>query len=397
MAETLEGTIKKEGDKLMMFDPTGQWREVSPTQTKEQIKLGATPPTGGIAEIGVPPALGVDTGNLLAQISGSLEQAKAQALQIQEGITKLKEHPITPAVPTEKKGIWETLMGKREEIQAPTLQTYQDVLAGFGFTPETLQKQQSLIGQLTEYQKQINAIEAEKTQRLLGAEQRMMGGLKSVLRGEQELIERQYNARIAAKSAEAGVVEMEYNLMRGMREEAFQMADIVMKYKMFEYDQKISDLNWIKDIYTEMTAEENREWEKQFKMAQFEADEAYRRERLNLDREAAVPGTLSSFTDVMQQVIDAGGTPEQAAREAAIASANMGVSVNQKQLTAWTEQARKMKMTPTPVQPTPKPITPIETGRYFPSALSETIEAPGKAVGQFWENLFGFVGGMFGK
>lgn len=54
----------------------------------------------------------------------------------------------------------------------------------------------------------------------------------------------------------------------------------------------------------------------------------------------------SNFTDIMQQSIDAGATPEQAAREAALSSEQSGIQVDQKTLTAWTEQARKLKKTP---------------------------------------------------
>ena len=106
---------------------------------------------------------------------------------------------------------------------------------------------------------------------------------------------------------------------------------------------------------------------------------------------------IGSFTDIMQATIDADGTPEQAAREAAIASANMGISVNQKQLNEWTEQARKMTKTPITPTITPLPPTSAEIGRQFPAAFAETFTAPGRAVGNFYENLFGFVGGMFNQ
>lgn len=56
-------------------------------------------------------------------------------------------------------------------------------------------------------------------------------------------------------------------------------------------------------------------------------------------------GGISNFTDVMQAAIDQGATPEQAAREAVMASENIGVQVDDKKLSAWVKQAKTMKKT----------------------------------------------------
>jgi hypothetical protein len=53
-------------------------------------------------------------------------------------------------------------------------------------------------------------------------------------------------------------------------------------------------------------------------------------------------GGQQSWTDIMQEAINQGATPEQAAREAAMASSNLGINVTQKNITEWTEQARRM-------------------------------------------------------
>lgn len=66
-------------------------------------------------------------------------------------------------------------------------------------------------------------------------------------------------------------------------------------------------------------------------------------------------GGASSFVDVMQQAIDAGATPEQAAREAATVSENSGVPVDQKVLSSWVSQARQLKKAPASVA-TPAPV-----------------------------------------
>lgn len=65
--------------------------------------------------------------------------------------------------------------------------------------------------------------------------------------------------------------------------------------------------------------------------------------RLTSNKKSSDEESPSSFIDIMQQSIDAGATPEQAAREAAIASEAAGIQVDQKTLSNWTEQARKLK------------------------------------------------------
>ena len=53
-----------------------------------------------------------------------------------------------------------------------------------------------------------------------------------------------------------------------------------------------------------------------------------------------------AFMDVMQMSIDAGATPEQAAREAAIASENAGIPVNQDTINSWVLIAQGLTITP---------------------------------------------------
>lgn len=71
--------------------------------------------------------------------------------------------------------------------------------------------------------------------------------------------------------------------------------------------------------------------------------------------EKGKPNQPSNFIDIMQKVIDAGGSPEQAAREAALVSEGQGITVDQKILNAWTEQAKKLTKSPSPPPPPPEP------------------------------------------
>jgi len=60
----------------------------------------------------------------------------------------------------------------------------------------------------------------------------------------------------------------------------------------------------------------------------------------------------NSFGDIMQEAINAGASPEQAAREAAAVSESMGISVDQKTLNSWVAAARNLqKITPVTESP----------------------------------------------
>ncbi len=89
-------------------------------------------------------------------------------------------------------------------------------------------------------------------------------------------------------------------------------------------------------------------WQARLKIAQDKSEEKGNLELQLLRKEIAdksVSEGPSSFTDIMQEVIDKDGTPEQAAREAAAVSEGQGISVDQKTLSAWRNQAKNLKKT----------------------------------------------------
>lgn len=259
---------------------------------KDPTKLGQQIASGDVIEKEAPPAMDIDNGGLYSEIGGKLKEAEEEALQIQKRLEEMaaerdKDKPPEKPEKTgaEKDSIWNKLLGKREEISEdkPTLETYQEILEGFGYTPEVMQKQQELQGQMIEYRRQMQELEAEKKQKLGLAEQQYMGRLTATLRGEQAMIERQYNSRIAAKGAEASLITAQYELSRGLQQDAIRMADTAMQYKMFEYDQKLADLKWMKDIYKEMSAEEDRIWQKEYAMWKDERDFRFREEQQEIN------------------------------------------------------------------------------------------------------------------
>ncbi len=109
--------------------------------------------------------------------------------------------------------------------------------------------------------------------------------------------------------------------------------------------------------------------------------------------------TSTNFLDIMQQNIDAGFSPEIAAREAAAMSESMGISVDQKTLGSWTEQARKLTANiPEPI-PAAQPKQSF-LSRLFPKSNTNPINSStsssssmvpqiyNNSGGDWWSNLF---------
>lgn len=271
-----------------------------------ETKIPITAPTEMPATLSIPktptieidmskaPALGVDTTDITTGIAGTLAQMQATIGQITEAMKGIK--PTTPTEAETPKGAIATLAGLLGQRQAERAampsaaeqyeQTRQQIFQMYGMTPEVFQQQQAMIGQLTQYQKEIADLEAAKETRLLGAEQQYQGRLTDLLRGEQGLIERQYNSKIAAKSAQAAVVLYQYQLQQGQITQAMGMVDSIVKLQIYDQEQKLKDFDWAyntyKDVITMWSDEEQKEWNKQYQTAQFEWEKAMDLERNKL-------------------------------------------------------------------------------------------------------------------
>lgn len=122
-------------------------------------------------------------------------------------------------------------------------------------------------------------------------------------------------------------------------------------------------------------------------------------DRLSEAEDSPAPG---GFTDVLQASIDAGANPEQAAREAASLAEGMGVQVTPKMITAWTNEAKKLKKTIAPVTQTTTPKTARQVGQslgeqinpiyqaFHPENIIQGTKDIASTVGNFFSGLFGF-------
>lgn len=79
-------------------------------------------------------------------------------------------------------------------------------------------------------------------------------------------------------------------------------------------------------------------------------------------------GPTNNFADIMQEAINQGASPAQAAREAAAVAEGMGLSVNLNMLNSWTTQASKLVKAPAPA-PAPAPA---KTTKQRPGPLTGT-------------------------
>ena len=105
----------------------------------------------------------------------------------------------------------------------------------------------------------------------------------------------------------------------------------------------------------------------------------------------------------MQESINNGATPEQAAREAAMASENLGISVSQGDINKWTNIARKLskvtissdtettqpvKINPYTLRPEPAKATyDTKTANLSPENIKAYQEGISRGIGNFFINV----------
>jgi len=148
----------------------------------------------------------------------------------------------------EKKTMFEKLGKQRGEITAPDTQAlYEQTLSGYGWTPEQFQEQKDLIGKISEYNTKIAQIDALTQQKLSAAEQETVS--LRYMQGRQALITRQAAVEKSGLAAQAGVLQMEYDMLRGNFTDAQGMADRVVNAATQEYQQNIQDFDAFSNLY----------------------------------------------------------------------------------------------------------------------------------------------------
>lgn len=224
----------------------------------------------------------------------ALEKAMAQTQQTESQATK----GIISALPSflqkkqklieQRPSTAEIIKTTMEQLGFPMGQLAQDRQA-------YMQRQQTLVGQIMDYQKQIVDLEAVKQTRLLNAEQQFQGYLTLALRGEQNLIERTYNSRIMAKAAAGGLIaqtlQMERAIFQDSRQafqDAMNMTDKIVRAMTYDYEQKVNDFEWVfdtfSDLFNTMDSEEEKQWNRSYKLSKDDLDRKRREFEFDINK-----------------------------------------------------------------------------------------------------------------
>lgn len=126
-----------------------------------------------------------------------------------------------------------------------------------------------------------------------------------------------------------------------------------------------------------------------------------------LGREATTGTTSTNVNDILQDAIDNGATPSEAARAAATVYEGMGIQATQKDLNNWTEQAKNLTKTPVPEAPKkPEPIIISQKGfeagkkaqsafKNIPAEAQKALYIPG--LGEAAATAVDWFRGLFSK
>lgn len=162
-----------------------------------------------------------------------------------------------------------------QEIQEEATKT---ALEQYGMTQEQVQQIGGLITEIDEYNRQIATLQSEKQSQLLNKEQQLQGYPGGIVRGEKALLERQYNSRISAKAAQAGVATQHLQMLQGAWQDVQTTADKIVNAATYDQQQELADIQWTIDTYGSLlkmassTAKES--WEKALNLSQQRLDEA---------------------------------------------------------------------------------------------------------------------------
>jgi len=260
----------------------------------------------GEKEIDTTPAPPIDTiaGDITAAGNGIIAGLRGDfdsMQKLEEQLTKEKEEAAKRAE-TAQKGILASIK-KREDL--PPLDTQKlttDVLAQYGYTPESVIKVKGLMEQLTTYNQQIADLESQKNAGFIAIDQRLQGMPGSIVRGEKALLEKQYNNRISTKAAQAGVVSQQIQMERGLWQDARTTTNMIVNAATYDQQQKIADIQWGLDTYADLyamaTQEEQTAWTRSYTLAKDELDRQQTdlTNKLNLQTTAAQNGINLGWT-----------------------------------------------------------------------------------------------------
>jgi hypothetical protein len=249
------------------------------TQLLGILNKPVSPPTsGGTVEMNTSgsPAITPNSGAITASGAGASTAGTATIADLESRLNALStQQPSTET--QEVKKSWMDLITKRNETvenqksaQELRSEALTQVYSEMGVTPEQIQKIGGLIGEVTEYNKQVADLEAKKQTAIDTIEERT-GGTIDYANAEISKISKIYNSEIAAKAAQAGVKVQELQMIQGAYDDAKQTASQIVELATYDQQQAVADIEWslgaYQDLYTTLTTEEQTAWDRQYTTA----------------------------------------------------------------------------------------------------------------------------------
>lgn len=212
------------------------------------------------------PALNLNTGGSQADISGIMaqfQQIQAGLLDAQQKANQLAEEEKKAAETKDtetKQSVWQKMLDTISNRQtATTNQKSSEQIAAdaesaaltkWGLTPDSFKEITGLVGQLTAYNTQLADLGIRKQAALDAVEQKAIDA--RYISQEQAVVAKRYNAEIAAVSAQAGVITQTIQMKQGLIGEAEKSADKVIGFMLQDQKQKLADLDWALDTYSDL-------------------------------------------------------------------------------------------------------------------------------------------------
>ena len=360
-------------------------------QKLTEISKGLSNVKSGLAELNTSQAPAVDYGgaslqSLLTGLSGNDITTKVQ--QTADNILNQKQEAVKTAT-TAKKSLIDTILNKKKSLEQeynPTElrnQALTEAYSMWGLTPQTGKEISVLQGQLSGYGKQLADMEANKQMGLANIEQRLAGRPGDIVRGEKAIYEKQQNARIARVAAEAGVIAQELQAKMGLMKQAEDTTDKIVNALTYEYQQKVNDLNWAKETYSDIidtwSKDEKDVFDAKIRQAEKELEQKRADHRLVLSLKLKYP---NAGIDVVNDSVDE--AYKKAAKQAGIeANKPSGWSLKQDPDTGqyfW-------------VNPKTKQVEPVEFPQWFgvveKNGKKTYLYFNSKQEAEKWSNLTG--------
>lgn len=277
-----------------------QWKKTLTTPS-------STIPKSGMTEINNngSPAINHDAGTISALGAGATTSATNTISDLQKRLDEIANQKPSEEIASTKKSIID-LITKRETVKANQTsaedlrkQAITQAYSEMGVTPEQVQKIGGLIGEVTEYNKQLADLEIKKQNALDKVQ--TAGVSTDFYNGEQNQISKTYNSEISAKAAQAGIKVQELQMIQGAYTDAKATAAQIVELKTYDQQQEVADIEWsldtYKDLYSLMDKEEQSQWDKQYTLAKDALDTA-KTTLTNRSKYVVDPETADAFKGI---------------------------------------------------------------------------------------------------